>query len=53
MGRIIVKKHLKEMFPAEECVMDPFWDDLVNDKKELKNEKSSNSVKRHTLRDKK
>lgn len=50
--RIVVKKHIKDMFPVEECIMDDFWKDLIENN-ENKNGRTSNNIKRHPLRSEK
>lgn len=48
---MVVKKWEQKMFPASECELDEFWNDLVdNGKKQKKNENSTNTDKRHSLR---
>ena len=53
LPRMIVKKWEQQFFPANECELDEFWNDLIeNGNKKKQNENCTTSNKRHTLRSK-
>ena len=54
--RSIIKKYERDLFPASDCELDPFWNDLIDEhiiEKKNMNARNSSDTNRHSLRDKK